>query len=203
LGGLRASAQMISYEVTTGLTILGALMLYQSLDFRQMVEWQHQHYWGIVYQPVGFILFFAATIVEMKRVPFDLPEGESEIIGYFVEYSGMKFMLFMMAEFIESLLFSWVIVLIFLGGWHFPGLTLNDNSASLFGSEISYLAGVVIQALSFAFKVVFLCWLQMLIRWSLPRFRYDQIMHLGWKIMLPISLANVVLTAFLIAIKVW
>jgi NADH-quinone oxidoreductase subunit H len=200
LGALRASAQMISYEVATGLTILGALMLYQTLDFTKMVEWQHQHMWGIVYQPIGFLLFFTATIVEMKRIPFDLPEGESEIIGYSLEYSGMKFMLFMMAEFIESLLFSWIIVLIFFGGWHLPGLSmpLQGDSSSWLGLSLGYWTVVAIQAAAFALKVVILCWLQMLIRWSLPRFRYDQIMHLGWKIMLPIALANVFITAVVI-----
>jgi NADH-quinone oxidoreductase subunit H len=197
LGALRGSAQMISYEVATGLTIMGALMVYQTVDFRVMVEWQHQHMWGIVAQPVGFILFFVATIVEMKRIPFDLPEGESEIIGYSVEYSGMKFMLFMMAEFIESLLFSWVIVLIFLGGWHLPGLSLPAMGANTtwLGLSLGYWTVVALQAAAMAGKIVILCWLQMLIRWSLPRFRYDQIMHLGWKIMLPLALLNLVVTA--------
>jgi NADH-quinone oxidoreductase subunit H len=198
LGALRASAQMVSYEVATGLTILGALMCYQTVDFKVMVQWQQDHVWGVVAQPVGFILFFVATIVEMKRIPFDLPEGESEIIGYSVEYSGMKFMLFMMAEFIESLLFSWVIVLIFLGGWHLPGLHLGANPGDMghwYGHPLSYYTVVGLQAAAMTLKIVFLCWLQMLIRWSLPRLRYDQIMHLGWKIMLPIALVNLVITA--------
>jgi NADH-quinone oxidoreductase subunit H len=200
LGALRASAQMISYEVATGLTLLGALMMYQSLDFRAMVQWQQDNAWGIVYQPVGFILFMTATIVEMKRVPFDLPEAESEIIGYSVEYSGMKFMLFLMAEFIETLLFSWIIVLIFLGGWHLPGLRIaaDGSGAHWYALALGYWQAVGIETLAFVLKVVFLCWLSMLIRWSLPRFRYDQIMHLGWKIMLPIALGNVMLTALFI-----
>jgi NADH-quinone oxidoreductase subunit H len=191
---------MISYEVATGLTILGALMMYETLDFRKMVQWQQENMWGIVYQPVGFILFLTAAIVEMKRIPFDLPEAESEIIGYSVEYSGMKFMLFMMAEFIETLLFSWIIVLIFLGGWHLPGLAVPEAGATTqwLGLTLGHWQAVGIEALAFIGKIVFLCWLQMLIRWSLPRFRYDQIMHLGWKIMLPIALANVALTAVLI-----
>ena len=200
LGALRASAQMISYEVATGLTILGALMLYQTLDFRVMVEYQQQHYWGIVTQPIGFLLFMTATIVEMKRVPFDLPEAESEIIGYSVEYSGMKFMLFLMAEFIETLLFSWIIVLIFLGGWHLPGLHVPEagQGTQWLGMTIGHWPAVALEVAAFAGKIVFLCWLSMLIRWSLPRFRYDQIMHLGWKIMLPIALANVAVTAVVI-----
>ena len=215
LGALRASAQVISYEVVSGLTVLGALLIYQTVDLRQMVAWQGGHSlsqipglhwlpgwlpaWGVFLQPVGFILFFVATIVEMKRIPFDLPEGESEIIGYNIEYSGMKFMLFMMSEFVESLLFAWVIVLVFFGGWHLPGLALPDAfggpGASLAGFALPYFAAAALAAGAFAAKIVFFLWLQMLVRWSLPRFRYDQIMHLGWKIMLPIALVNLVFTA--------
>jgi len=215
LGALRASAQVISYEVVSGLTVLGALLIYQTVDLRQMVAWQGGHSlsqipglhwlpgwlpaWGVFLQPVGFILFFVATIVEMKRIPFDLPEGESEIIGYNIEYSGMKFMLFMMSEFVESLLFAWVIVLIFFGGWDLPGLKLGafGVDASLFSHAIPYAIGVGLAAASMALKIVFFLWLQMLIRWSLPRVRYDQLMNLGWKIMLPIALVNLVITAAL------
>jgi NADH-quinone oxidoreductase subunit H len=215
LGALRASAQVISYEVVSGLTVLGALLIYQTVDLRQMVAWQGGHSlsqipglhwlpgwlpaWGVFLQPVGFILFFVATIVEMTRIPFDLPEGESEIIGYNIEYSGMKFMLFMMSEFVESLLFAWVIVLIFFGGWDLPGLKLGafGVDASLFSHAIPYAIGVGLAAASMALKIVFFLWLQMLIRWSLPRVRYDQLMNLGWKIMLPIALVNLVITAAL------
>lgn len=223
LGALRASAQVISYEVATGLTVLGALLIYQTVDLRQMVAWQSGHSlaqlpllkalvlrpgfhwlqwipaWGVFLQPVGFVLFFVATIVEMKRIPFDLPEGESEIIGYNIEYSGMKFMLFMMSEFVESLLFAWVIVLIFFGGWDLPGLKLGafGVDASLFSHAIPYALGAALAAGSMAFKIIAFLWLQMLIRWSLPRVRYDQLMNLGWKIMLPLALVNLVVTAAL------
>jgi NADH-quinone oxidoreductase subunit H len=206
LGALRASAQVISYEVATGLTILGALLIYQTVDLRQMVAWQSEHKlwgflpaWGVFLQPVGFVLFFTATIVEMKRIPFDLPEGESEIIGYNIEYSGMKHMLFMMAEFVEGLLFAWLTVLIFFGGWDFPGLELGafGTTARLFGISLPYFAGVAVAAAAMTGKIVFFLWFQMLVRWSLPRFRYDQIMHLGWKIMLPIALVNLLITAAL------
>ncbi|HTB22074.1 MAG TPA: complex I subunit 1 family protein [bacterium] len=217
LGCLRASAQVISYEVATGLTILGALVFYHSVDLRDMVQWQMVHSlnqvpglswmpawvpaWGVFLQPVGFILFFTATIVEMKRIPFDLPEGESEIIGYSIEYSGMKFMIFMMSEFVESLLFAWVVVLIFFGGWHVPGLSLPDQmgmpaTLGILGvHSLPYAAGVALETAAMALKIIFFLWLQMLVRWSLPRFRYDQIMHLGWKIMLPLALVNLVVTA--------
>jgi NADH-quinone oxidoreductase subunit H len=213
LGALRASAQVISYEVVSGLTVLGCLLIYQTVDLRLMVAWQAGHSlsqlpglhwlpawipaWGVFLQPLGFILFFVATIVEMKRIPFDLPEGESEIIGYNIEYSGMKFMLFMMSEFVESLLFAWVIVLIFFGGWDLPGLKLGvfGVDASFFGHAIPYALGAALAAGAMAGKIIAFLWLQMLIRWSLPRFRYDQLMNLGWKIMLPIALANLVATA--------
>lgn len=216
LGALRASAQVISYEVATGLTILGALLIYHTVDLRQMVDFQSLpmnragflHFlpdwipaWGVFLQPVGFVLFFAATIVEMKRIPFDLPEGESEIIGYNIEYSGMKHMLFMMSEFVEGLLFAWLTVLVFFGGWSFPGLVLPQAfgaAATLFGHNLPYFLGVAIAAASMIGKIVFFLWFQMLIRWSLPRFRYDQIMHLGWKIMLPIALLNLAATAVLV-----
>ncbi|MGH7443104.1 MAG: NADH-quinone oxidoreductase subunit H, partial [bacterium] len=152
--------------------------------------------WGVFLQPLGFILFFTATIVEMKRIPFDLPEGESEIIGYSIEYSGMKFMIFMMSEFVESLLFAWVVVLIFFGGWHCPGLSLPASGGALFfGHVLPYASGVAMEAAAMALKIVFFLWFQMLVRWTLPRFRYDQIMHLGWKIMLPLALVNLVVTA--------
>ncbi len=219
LGCLRATAQVISYEVATGLTVLGALLFYRSLDFRDMVAWQMGHNlgqvpflghlpdlgavlahipaWGVFLQPLGFVLFFTATIVEMTRIPFDLPEGESEIIGYNIEYSGMKFMIFMMSEFVESLLFAWVIVLVFFGGWSLPGLHLGDGVAVLFGHALPYASGVALEAAAMALKIVFFLWFQMLVRWSLPRFRYDQIMHLGWKIMLPLALANLAVTGVL------
>jgi NADH-quinone oxidoreductase subunit H len=219
LGCLRASAQVISYEVATGLTILGALIFYHSVDLRDIVQWQVAHRmaqvpllgpllsalhlgwipaWGVFLQPLGFILFFTATIVEMKRIPFDLPEGESEIIGYSIEYSGMKFMIFMMSEFVESLLFAWVVVLIFFGGWQMPGVHVPDvmgASAVLAGHAVPYAVGVALEAAAMSLKIIFFLWLQMLVRWSLPRFRYDQIMHLGWKIMLPLALVNLVVTA--------
>lgn len=207
LGALRASAQVISYEVATGLTILGTLLIYETVDLRQMVQWQTEHLWGVVVQPVGFILFFAATIVEMKRIPFDLPEGESEIIGYNLEYSGMKHMLFMMSEFVEGLLFAWLTVLVFFGGWDFPGLAIGEfgtqatQAIYMVGTfTLPYWVGVALAASSMVGKIVFFLWLQMLIRWSLPRFRYDQIMHLGWKIMLPIALVNLVVTAILVLV---
>ena len=216
MGALRASAQVISFEIVTGLSLLGALLLCQTLDLRQMVALQQGACWlggvipvpkwGIVLQPLGFVLFFVAATVEIKRVPFDMPEGESEIIGYFIEYSGMKFLLFLMAEFIETLLFAWLMVLVFLGGWHFPGLQLSDVGPSGIFMEntlllqLPYLAVAALQAAVFAGKVLVVMWLMMQIRWTLPRFRYDQVMSLGWKSMLPLALINFVITAAVILV---
>ena len=204
LGGLRASAQMVSFEITTGLSLIGAIIFYETLDFTSMVAQQAGPIWnwGVFYQPLGFLMFLVAAIVESKRVPFDMPEAESEIIGYFVEYSGMKFLLFLMAEFIEGLLFAWIIVLVFFGGWNFPGLHLD----SALGTGINFLGAFVhlptlavgaLMGAVFTLKIVALLFLQMLIRWSLPRFRYDQIMHLGWKILLPLAVANIAVSAVL------
>ncbi len=214
LGALRGTAQLISYEVTLGLTLMGSLLLYHSLDLSTIVARQgHMIHlfghtlpvpaWGVFLQPLGFLLFLAATVVENKRLPFDLPEGESEIIGYFLEYSGMKALIFMMSEYIESIFFSWLVVLLFFGGWQLPGLHLEQAGQSGFFLHGRLLLGLpfwgaaAVAAAGFAAKVCFFIWLFMQVRWTLPRFRYDQLMHLGWKIMLPLSLANLALTALL------
>jgi NADH-quinone oxidoreductase subunit H len=214
LGALRGTAQLISYEVTLGLTLMGSLMLYHSLDLSAIVARQgHMIHlfgwalpipaWGVFLQPLGFLLFLAATVVENKRIPFDLPEGESEIIGYFLEYSGMKALIFMMSEYIESIFFSWLVVVLFFGGWQLPGLHLEQAGQSgffCFGHlvlALPFWGAVAVAAAGFAAKVGFFIWLFMQVRWTLPRFRYDQLMHLGWKIMLPLSLANLALTALL------
>jgi NADH-quinone oxidoreductase subunit H len=214
LGALRGSAQLLSYEVTLGLTLMGSLLLYHSLDLSAIVAQQGRMIslfghklpipaWGVFLQPLGFLLFMAAAAAEGKRVPFDLPEGESEIIGYSLEYSGMKALLFMMSEYIESMFFSWLVVVLYFGGWHLPGLHLEQAGQSgffFYGQllwGLPFWGAVAIAAASFAFKVCFFIWLFMLVRWTLPRFRYDQLMHLGWKIMLPLSLANLALTALL------
>ncbi len=197
MGSLRAAAQLISYEVTLGLTLMGLFLVFRSLDLQAIVAAQGGAFlggwlprWGIVVQPFGFLLFLAAAIAETKRVPFDLPEGESEIIGYFVEYSGMRFGLFMIAEFIEIVLFSALMATLFFGGWQVPGL------ARL---ALPQTAVALIQVGAFFTKVAALCAFQLLIRWTLPRFRYDQLMALGWKRLLPLSLLNLVGTAVVLA----
>ena len=187
LGAIRASAQMLSYEVTMGLTLIGVFVYFGTLEPMALVHKQASMWdWGIVRQPLGFVLFLFAAIAENKRAPFDIPEGESEIVGYFVEYSGTRFMMFYLGEFLEIVFIGCMVTTIFLGGWQVPGLA--DNA-------FSHWAVVLLRVSSFFIKVFAVCFLQLSIRWTLPRMRFDQLMRLGWKGMLPASILNVVLTA--------
>jgi NADH-quinone oxidoreductase subunit H len=205
MGGLRASSQMISYEITMGATLVGVLMIFGTLDLAELnrgqgeLLWGWLPKWGIFLQPLGFILFVTAGMAETKRVPFDLPEGESEIIGYFLEYSSMKFGAFFMADFIETILIAALIATLFFGGWQIPYLQ-SDGFHLPWGSfhALSHLLVTLLQVMAFAFKVFFFCWFLLLIRWTLPRFRYDQLMRLGWKCLLPISMLNIFITALIL-----
>lgn len=200
LGSLRAASQLISYEVTLGLTIVGLIMIYGTFEPQQMVEWQTSHHlWGIIIQPLAFILFLVVSIAENKRIPFDLPEGESEIVaGYFMEYGSMKFAMFFFAEFIQIIVISVIIVTLFFGGWHLP--FLYRDGFHLFSNiwQLPHWIVLIIEAFVFGIKTFIFCWLQIMIRWTLPRFRYDQLMSLCWKIILPLSFLNIVLTGLII-----
>ena len=197
LGGLRASSQMMSYEVAMGLSLMGVFLVMGTLEPSAMVLWQTENplYWGAVVQLPAFILFFTAAIAETKRAPFDLPEGEPEIIGYFVEYSGIRWGMFFLAEFIEIVFISMVITTVFFGGWQVP--FLDDDGFKIFGwaTYLDHWIVVVARVFAFVLKVIFFCWLQLSIRWTLPRFRPDQLMNLGWKRLLPLALLNVMITA--------
>jgi len=209
LGGIRAASQMVSYEVVLGLTLVPAFMVYASLRLEDMTMWQHDHVWGIFVPPLTLatITFFVAAIAETKRVPFDLPEGESELVGgYLTEYSGMKFGMFFMGEFIEVVSLAAIASIIFLGGWDLPFLYRDGFEFSLPFVAASYSVPVVhwlvvaIQFVGFLLKIIVLIWFQLMIRWSLPRFRYDQLMSLCWKGLLPISLLNIlVVGAFILS----
>ncbi len=207
LGSLRASAQMLSYEVTLGIAIVGVVMSFGTLDLQEMVRAQGRYLfgwipmWGILLQPVAFFIFLTAALAETKRVPFDLPEGESEIIGYFVEYSGMKFGMFFLTDFIETVMVACLATTLFLGGWQVPFLS-PDGFHFPWGGLLSVkpLGYTLLGVASFTVKVLVFCWLFMAIRWTLPRFRYDQLMHLGWKILFPISVANVLVTGLLLLV---
>jgi NADH-quinone oxidoreductase subunit H len=204
LGGLRAASQMVSYEVTMGLTLIGAFMIYGSLRVDDMIRWQAENTWGVFVQPLGFVMFFAAAVAESKRIPFDLPEGESEIVaGYYTEYAGMKFAMFFFAEYIAVVTSSALLAAIFLGGWHLPfinraGIEVAIGDTVYFAQQLPHGLVVVVGLLGFILKTIALCWVQLTIRWTLPRFRYDQLMKLGWRKLLPASLGNILLTGMLI-----
>lgn len=215
LGGLRSSSQMMSYEVAMGLSLMGAFLVVGSLEPGYIVAHgasasmspSNPLNWLWLWQPLGFVLFFTAAIAETKRAPFDIPEGEPEIIGYFVEYSGLRWGLFFLAEFIEIVFISAVIATVFLGGYQVPfldpdgfrigGFVDPSTGVSTGGQFLALPHGVVfaLQFAAFGAKVVLLCWFQLMIRWTLPRFRADQLMNLGWKLLLPLALVNVMVTA--------
>ena len=216
LGGLRGSAQMISYELAMGLALVSIVMTYGTLELQPMVraqgaglgEWlgfgrpllDWLPAWGIFVQPLAFVILFVAGIAESKRVPFDLPESESELIsGYFTEYSGGKQATFMFADFAEVVLVSGLVTTFFFGGWQIPFLG-REGFVFPWGGTLAlpHLLIVPLQMGAFLGKVLFFCWFQILIRWTLPRFRYDQLMRLGWKGLLPLSLANVLATSIVI-----
>ena len=206
LGALRAGSQMISYELIMGLTVLGLILIYGSVDLDAITREQSGVVlgvlpaWGIVVQPFAATLFLTAAIAENKRIPFDLPEAESELIaGYFTEYSAMKMGLFMFAEFIEIAIVAALFTTLFLGGYNLPFMT--DAGFVLPGGRefpLPHGAVVLIQLVVFLAKVMFMASFQILIRWSLPRFRYDQLLKFAWKFMLPLALVNLLVTAVVV-----
>jgi NADH-quinone oxidoreductase subunit H len=208
LGAIRASAQMISYEIAMGLAIVAIVVTYGTLDLQEICRSQGGVWfgwlprWGILLQPLSFILLLTAGMAESKRVPFDLPEGESELVaGYFTEYSGGKQAVFMMTDFAELVLVAALITLFFFGGWQVPWL--YPDGLHFPGPHGAFLAlpnvvVAILQIVAFWVKVVIFCCLQILIRWTLPRLRYDQLMRLGWKGLVPLGLINLVATAFVV-----
>jgi NADH-quinone oxidoreductase subunit H len=207
LGSLRSSSQMISYELSMGLSVIGLIMAFSSLHLSDIVMGQGQTLiqlgpiaipkLGVLIQPIGFIVFLTAAFAETNRLPFDLPEGESEIVaGYHLEYGSMRFAVFMMAEYVNMFTASGLLATLYFGGWQLlPGLHWLISVAGL--ESIAWVTTIA-QAASFLFKVVFFMWFYVWVRWTLPRFRYDQLMDLGWKVMLPLSLLNIALTGVLI-----
>jgi NADH-quinone oxidoreductase subunit H len=206
LGGIRASAQMISYEVALGLAIISMVMTYGTLDLQEICRLQGGTWlgviprWGIFIQPLAFVLLLTAGIAESKRVPFDLPESESELIlGYFTEYSGGKQATFMLTDLAEQALVAMLVVTFFLGGWQVPFL-YRDGFLLPGGFHLSVgaLAVSILGVVAFLVKTVMVCGFLGLVRWTLPRFRYDQLMRLGWKGLVPLGLLNLVVTAYLV-----
>jgi NADH-quinone oxidoreductase subunit H len=187
LGGLRASAQMISYEVSLGLSLVGVLIVAGSLSLRDIVDAQRHLHWNIFLQPGAFFIYIISAYAETNRTPFDLPEAESELVaGYHTEYSAMKFAMFFMAEYANMVTVACLATLMFFGGWLGP----------VFGPPILQM---ILPVIWFCLKVFFFMFLYVWVRWTLPRFRYDQLMAFGWKVLLPLAVANIVVTALIVA----
>lgn len=202
LGALRSSAQMVSYELALGISVLAVVCVAGTLNLSEIIAQQTQFFgfddktgnwagWNVFSQPLAFILFIVAGYAETNRLPFDLPEAESELVGgYHTEYSATKFSLFFMGEYVAMLAMSCLTVILFLGGWHLPGLSslgLGQNAMAVIGLFV------------FMAKVSVFLFLFIQVRWTLPRFRYDQLMSLGWKVLLPVALANLLLTGAVVA----
>src|SRR5690606_21075862 len=193
LGALRASAQMVSYEIPMGLSLIPMVLLYNSLDLQEIALAQASVWkWGIFLAPVSFIIFLICMFAETNRAPFDLAEGESELVaGYHTEYTTLKFAAFFFAEYVAMLVLSCFASIVFFGGWQIPFVPY-ETLVNLTGSSvIASLIGVVVMLIKAAFFMWFYVW----VRWTLPRFRYDQLMNLGWKFMMPIGLVNILATA--------
>ena len=186
LGGIRSSAQMISYEIAMGMSVIPLFLIVGDLNLSQVILYQAQHGWLILYAPISFVIFLISAFAETNRLPFDMPESESELVGgYHTEYSSMKFALFFLGEYANMIASSAMMVTLFLGGWTLPGIS---EPASSLGAGILHI-GIFIAKMLF-FMVIFI-W----VRWMFPRFRYDQLMDLGWRRFIPLALANILVTA--------
>ena len=194
MGAVRAASQSISYEIPMGLSIIALLMATNTLSMKEIAEQQHGANWNILYQPLGFLIFLVCSFAETNRTPFDLPECETELIGgYHTEYSGFKMGAFMFSEYLNMFLASAVMSTLYFGGYNYPGMDwVNELTGPLFGPLIGM--GVLFLKI-FAF-IFFFMW----VRWTVPRFRYDQLMNLGWKVLIPLAIAKIVITGIVITI---
>ena len=194
LGAVRASSQMISYELAMSLSIISIVMMTGSLSMREIVDQQQGFHWNIIYQPLGFLIFLICAFAETNRAPFDLPECETELVGgYHTEYSSMKLGFYLFAEYINMFISGAVMATLFLGGYHFPGLDKLGLSPNVFA-----FVGVMVLFT----KISFFGFIYMWVRWTLPRFRYDQLMKLGWKNLIPLAILNVVITGVVILLNI-
>jgi NADH-quinone oxidoreductase subunit H len=193
-GGIRAGAQMISYEIAMGLSVIPVLLIAGNLNLTEIVHWQSAHGWLVLYAPLSFVIFLVSAFAETNRTPFDLPEAEQELAGgYNVEYSSMKFALFFLAEYTNMVAVSGMMVTLFFGGWSLPFGGLDQPATTL-------LAGIT-HIFIFLGKLLAFMGLMIWVRWMFPRFRYDQLMDLGWRRLLPLALANILITA--VALWLW
>ncbi len=197
LGAIRAASQNISYELAMGLSIIAILLMSGSLSLRTIVEGQHGGNWYILYQPLGFIIFLTCAFAECNRTPFDLPECETELIGgYHTEYSSMKLGFYLFSEYINMFASSAVTACLFFGGFNYPGMdsvreSLVGSLGGVAGHNIATAIGIAVFFVKILLGIFFFMW----VRWTLPRFRYDQLMNLGWKALIPLAILNVILTA--------
>jgi NADH-quinone oxidoreductase subunit H len=195
LSAIRAASQNISYEVAMGLSIIALLLLTNTLSLREIVEKQHGWHWNVLYQPLGFLIFMVCSFAETNRAPFDLPECETELIGgYHTEYSSMKLGFYLFAEYINMFVSSAVMATLYFGGYNYPGM---DWVATQVGPIAAPLIGTAVLFLKIFMFIFFFMW----VRWTIPRFRYDQLMNLGWKGLIPLAIANIIITGIVIAIK--
>jgi NADH-quinone oxidoreductase subunit H len=189
IGALRSSAQLISYEIPLGLSIMGVILCTKTLELNGIINWQDRHFWGIFVSPIGFLVFLVSAFAETNRLPFDLPESEQELVGGFhTEYSGMMFGMFFLGEYLHVITVSFMTVILFLGGWDFPFLSQEQTGF------FSALAKFVVILVKVAVVILIIMW----VRWTLPRFRYDQLMDLAWKSLIPLALVNLVATAAIV-----
>jgi NADH-quinone oxidoreductase subunit H len=194
LSAIRAASQNISYEVAMGLSIIALLLVTNTLSLKEIVEHQHGWRWNVLYQPLGFILFIVCAFAETNRAPFDLPECETELIGgYHTEYSSMKLGFYLFAEYINMFVSSAVMSTLYFGGYNYPGM---DTLGPILGPVFGPLFGTAVLFIKIFAFIFFFMW----VRWTIPRFRYDQLMHLGWKVLMPLAIANVIITGIVIAI---
>ena len=199
-GGIRSSAQMISYEISMGMSVIPVLLIAGNLNLSRIIGWQSAHGWMVCYAPVSFIIFLIASFAETNRLPFDLPEAETELVGgYHTEYSSMKFALFFLAEYSNMVASSAMMVTLFFGGWTLPFWGL-DHSAGEFAGTHALLIGIA-HILVFVVKMLAFMVLFIWVRWMFPRFRYDQLMDLGWRRFVPLALVNILITAVVLWMK--
>jgi len=194
MGAIRGASQNISYEIAMGLSIIALLLVTNTLSFKEIAEQQHSWHWNVLYQPLGFLIFIICAFAETNRVPFDLPECETELIGgYNTEYSAFKMGAYMFAEYINMFVSSAVMATLYFGGYNYPGM---DAVNTLLGPTWGPLIGMAVMLLKIIAFIFFFMW----VRWTIPRFRYDQLMDLGWKILIPLAIANIVITAIVITV---
>jgi NADH-quinone oxidoreductase subunit H len=192
MGAIRAASQMVSYEVAMGLSMIALLMMTGTLSLREISMQQAEWHWNILYQPLSFLIFLICAFAETNRTPFDLAECENELIGgYHTEYSSMKMGFYLFAEYANMFISATIISVLFFGGYNYPGMSWMTEHA---GVNLANVLGIAVLFIKICFFIFFYMW----VRWTIPRFRYDQLMHLGWKILIPLSILNIMITGVVI-----